>query len=213
MPSRKIEPILAYSLAGRVARVEGALLAVASGNAEYQARRAASCLLSPDVGDDVLLAIVPELGTFVLSVLVKTGEAARLSVDGDLEIQAQSGRVVVAARDGVDLVSTGGVGITSQSLRVTSRVAELVLDNLSMVGSLAQAHVTRVKVAADTIDQAAQRLTQRLQRAYRFVSGTDQLRAERVDIAADKTLSVHAENAVVTAAELVKVDGGQIHLG
>ena len=213
MPSRKIEPIVAYPLAGRITRVEGALLTVASGNTEYQARRAASCLLSPEVGDDVLIAAVPERGTFVLSVLVRTGEAARLSVDGDLEIQARGGRVVVAARDGVDLVSTAGVGITSQNLRVTSRVAELVLDNLSMVGSLAQAHVTRVKVAAETIDQAAQRLTQRLQRAYRFVAEMDQLRAARVDIAADKTVHVHGENAVVTAAELVKVDGGQIHLG
>ncbi|MFO0587747.1 MAG: DUF3540 domain-containing protein [Polyangiaceae bacterium] len=209
----KIEPTVAYQVAGRITRAQGAVFAVSSGNTEYQARRAASCLLAPEEGDEVLLAVVPDRGVFVLAVLERAGDGARLQVDGDLEIQAASGRVVIAAKDGVDLVSTGRIGITSDTMHLTSRAAEIVLDNLSVLGAALQARVTQVKVVAESIDQAAGRLTQRLQRAYRFVAEMEQVRAGRVDIAAEKTVNVHAENTVVTAAELVKVDGGQIHLG
>ena len=209
----KIEPTVAYPLAGRITRAQGALFAVSSGNTEYQARRATSCLLAPEEGDHVLLAVLPDSGAFVLAVLERTGDGARLQLDGDLEIQAANGRVVIAAKEGVDLVSTAHVGVTSDSLKVTSRAADLVLDNLSLLGTAVQAQITRAKVVAESIDQAAGRLTQRVQRAYRFVAEMEQVRAGRVDIAAEKTLNVHGENTVVTAAELVKVDGGQIHLG
>lgn len=211
--AKKIEPTVAYPLAGRVTRAQGALFAVTSGNTEYEGRCAASCLLEPQAGDEVLLAIVPERGAFILSVLVRSGEAARLRVEGDLEIQVANGGVVIAARDGIDLVSTSNVGITSETLKLTTKAAEMVLDNLSLVGATVQAQMTKVKVIAESIDQVADRLTQRLKRAYRFVAEMDQVRAARVDIAAEKTMNLHAQNAVMTAEELVKVDGGQIHLG
>jgi hypothetical protein len=213
--ARKIEPEVAYQAAGRVARVQGSLFAVVSGSAEYEARRAASCLLEPAEGDHVLLSIVPSRGTFILAILERkaTGDSARLRFEGDLELHAPSGRVTIAAKDGIDLVSTGNVGVTSDTFKLTARTADLVLDHLGVLGATVQAQVTKVKVVAETIDQAADRLTQRLKRAYRFVAEMEQVRAARIDVAAEKTMSLHAQNTVVTAEELVKVDGGQIHLG
>lgn len=212
-PARKIEPEVAYQAAGRVTRAQGALFAVASGSAEYEARRAASCLIEPVEGDEVLLAIVPGRGTYVLAVLEREGEAARLQVPGDLELQAPGGRVVIAARDGIDLVSTGRVGVASEAFEVTARTADLVLERLGVIGEAVQAQLGKAKVVAESIDQAADRVVQRVKRVYRFVSESEQVRARRLDVAAEKTMSLHAENAIVTADELVKVDGGQIHLG
>lgn len=213
--ARKLEPQVAYQASGRVARAQGAMFAVESGNTEYDARRAVSCLLEPTDGDHVLLAIVPERGAFILAVLERGagGESARLAFDGDLEVSATSGRVVIAAKDGIDLVSTGDVGLVGDRVKVTARAAEMVVDHLGVVGGTVQAQLAKVKVVAETIDQAADRIVQRVKRAYRFVAETEQVRAQRVDVAAQKTMSLHARNTVVTAEELVKVDGGQIHLG
>ncbi len=41
----------------------------------------------------------------------------------------------------------------------------------------------------------------------------DQVKAEHIDYAASASMSLHAQNALVTAEELVKVDGEQIHVG
>lgn len=215
--AEKIEPEVAYQAAGRVTRAQGALFAVCSGSAEYQARRATSCLLEPQEGDVVLLSIVPGRATYVVAVLEREeGEragAARVVLDGDLELQVPNGRVVIAAKDGIELVSTRGVGITSEELKVTTRAAEVVIEHLGVVGGTVQAQLRKVKVVAETIDHAADRVVQRFKRAYRFVAEMDQTRAQRIDIAAEKTMSLHAGDAVVTARELVKVDGSQIHMG
>ena len=50
-----------------------------------------------------------------------------------------------------------------------------------------------------------------MKRSYRAVEETDQLRAGQIDYVAKETLSLHGENALLTAEELVKVDGEQIH--
>ena len=49
--------------------------------------------------------------------------------------------------------------------------------------------------------------------ASRTVEGLDQVKAEQIDYAAQKTASMRGENTLVTAEELVKVDGAQIHVG
>lgn len=211
--AKKIEPEVAYQAVGRIERVQGALYTVSSGNAEYQARRATSCLIEPVEDDCVLLSIVPERGIYVLAVLERQGELTRLAFDGDLEMRVPNGRFVVAAKDGIDLVSTADIGVVADGFKLTTRTAEIVLEHLGVVGTTIQAQVKKAKIVAESIDQAADRLTQRLKRAYRFVSEIEQVRAQRIDVAAEKTMNLHAQNAVVTAEELVKVDGGQIHLG
>ena len=50
-------------------------------------------------------------------------------------------------------------------------------------------------------------------RVRRTVEELDHVRAEQIDYAAKKTMSLHGDNAIVTANELVKVDGEQIHVG
>lgn len=212
--AKKIEPEVAYQAAGRITRVQGALFTVLSGSAGYDACRAASCLLEPQEGDTVLLSIVPGRRTYIVAVLEREAEGGgRLAFQGDTELQVRNGTLVVAAADGIDLVSTAAVRVTSEELKVTTRAANVVVDQLGLVGAAVQAHVQRVKVVAETIDQAADRVVQRLKRAYRFVAEMDQTRAQRIDLSADKSLNLHAENAVVTAQELVKVDGSQIHMG
>ena len=47
----------------------------------------------------------------------------------------------------------------------------------------------------------------------RVVEECDYLRSGEVDYRADKNMSLRGDNTMVTAKELVKVDGGQIHLG
>jgi len=63
------------------------------------------------------------------------------------------------------------------------------------------------------LKQYRHRFSQRVKNAYRRVEGMDQLRAQHIDHAADKTMSLRGENTLMTAKQLVKVDGEQIHMG
>ncbi len=176
--ARRAESLRAHHEVCCVVHVEGSVFTIASNGGEREARCAVSCLVEPAIADDVVVAIVPGRGCYILAVLEREdGAARRIVVDGDLRIDVPRGRF-----------------------------------QLALVGSVVRAEVEAVKLSATTFESIVERVTQRIKRAYRFVE-SEQVRAERLDYAATKTVRLHAENAVLTAEELIKIDGAQIHVG
>ena len=213
--AKKLETVEATQLSGYVARTEGPWCWVRCGDFEYRARRAASCFLDPQPRDHVLLALLGDKSAFVLAVLERgeEGSAATVSLDGDLSFRLPGGRFDVVAKDGVGLASTGDVSITSAGVAVKAIEGRIGIDRLTMLSQKLLAEVVTVKVVAGAIDSVLDRLTQKVKRAYRSVEELDQLRAKRVDYRAEKSMQLGAESAIVTATEIVKLDGEHIHLG
>jgi hypothetical protein len=215
--AKKLDPAVARQEVATVvvaAQDSAAMLTVRASGGTYEARRAASCLLAPEVGDEVLVAIIPGRPCYVLAVLERDVAApARLEVTGDLALQARGGRVSIAASTGLDLVTEGGANVVASELDVRAARGSVVLDQLSLLGRAVVASLGDAKVVSTALETVTERLVQRAKRAYRFVDGLDQVRAERLDYTADETASVRAKNTVLTAEQLVKVDGEQIHVG
>jgi hypothetical protein len=196
-----------------VAILEDGSIRVRTASGDHDARRAVSCLVAAEVDDVVLLARTPE-GAFILAVLSRERDAATtLAVPGDLAVRVPDGRLTLAASAGVDLLSAEEVAVTSGAVRVNAVEGSVVLQGLSFLGDVVRAEIDRVKLCAQAFDSVVERLTQKVQRSYRTVTETEQLRAERIDYTAEKVMSLHAEHALVSADELVKVDAEQIHLG
>jgi hypothetical protein len=196
-----------------VVREDGAVL-VRTASGEHEAHRAVSCLVAAEVDDLVLVARSPLEGAFVLAVLRREGNAATtLAVAGDLDVRLESGRLSLAAQEGVDLLSAREVSVTAGGLRVNAAEGHVVLQSLSFLGDAVRAEIDRVKLFAQSFDSVLERFSQQVQRSYRTVAETDQVRAQRIDYTAEKTLSLHGEHQLISADELVKVDAEQIHLG
>jgi hypothetical protein len=189
-----------------------ALVRTASG--EHPAERAVSCLVAPEVGDLVLVARPPDETAFVLAVLRRDPSVGtRVAIAGDLDLELASGRLRVAAQEGVELCAARDVCVAAGGLQVTAGEGRVVLGGLSFLGDVVRAEVDAVKLFASRFDAVLERVSQRVQRSYRTVAETDHVRAQRIDYAAEKTASVHGENTLVTADALVKVDAEQIHMG
>lgn len=198
----------AVVLANEPCRVRG------GGGVEYVVERAASCLMKPQVGDEVLVCLLPDRRAFVLAVLVRDGvRKTEISVDGDLSLRAEHGCVEIAASEGVSVVTPRNVEMVAGKLSIRAVAAVLASEAITMVGKTVHQEVDRVKLVARTLDTTLERFTQRAKQSFRLIQETDHLRAERVDYVAEKSITMHGEHAIVTAQELVKVDGGQIHLG
>lgn len=189
-------------------------LSVRTDDGSFTARRAASCLLQPEVGDVVLLAVVPSRDCYVLAVLEREpGAAARLRFDGDVDLHVPAGRLSVASQEGVALVTAGELALVGQQVSAQAEVGSVAVGALSVMADDARAELTRARVEAGSIDTVADRVTERVQRSYRTAEEFDHLRAGTIDHAARETLKLRSHDAVVTAEGLVKVDGAQIHLG
>jgi hypothetical protein len=197
-----VEPVPSHE-DGYVVRLEGLHLIVRSQRteAETRARRALSCLVAPNLGDRVLLARLDDGTTFVLAVLEREEEDAevRLSTDRSMTIEAPAGRVDIVGAEGVALVTAGKLTATFESL--------------SLAGERILANAKKSTIVGQVVEAIADVAAQRFKRAFRHVTEVDQLRAGHVDYQVDKALRIHSENAFVTAEQIVKLDGENIHLG
>lgn len=186
---------------------------VSIGGRELEATRAAMCLLEPRPGDEVLIAEVGER-RFVLGVLARApGSAARLSVEGDLELAVAAGALRVTAQRGVEVTTPAEASVTAARASLRALSADAVVEKARLLGGLLQLEATKVSTLAGTVETLCERLWQRAERAYRFVEGLDQLRAGNIDQRARQLARLHADNTVITAKHLAKVDAEQIHMG
>lgn len=198
---------------GTVTAVHEKRLTISAHDGVYQAERAVSCLVEPIARDFVLMALLPTGQAYVLAVLTRESEGATLSVDGDLRLRPNEGRVILASTEGVTIASSKDVSVAAGSLDVNAVEGVIGMRELRYVGRFLQAKIVNSKLSGGTLDRVFDRISETVKRAYRVVEELDQLRAERVDHTAKETMRLHGKHTVMTARELVKVDGEQIHMG
>ncbi len=211
--ARQIEPTAPQQFAAEVLGVEGGRLALRGERGAGVGRRALSCLVAPQAGDRVLVALLDgEL--WVLAVLEREGAAGvRIEADGDLELHAPRGRVAVNAREGVEVLTPGSAALSAGRLEVHGLDATLTLERVEVLAGMIEAEVEQMRGRFTAHDTVAERVTERVERVYRYVSELEQVRARRVDCAVQETLQLHAGDTLVTSERLVKIDGAQVHLG
>ncbi len=178
------------------------------------ARRAASCALAPALGDRVW--VVGELAgsLYVIAVLERADPSApaTLAFEGDVAVTA-GGRMTLAAREGIDLATPAGLGVSADELHVHARSGRAALQELSVVARRVLASLARVTHVGEVLELLVDRVTQRSKHSMRAIEGIDHTQAQTIDYRAQATAHIQAEHALVNGKELVKLDGGQIHLG
>lgn len=200
--------------AGTVARISGGRFQVVTSRGDYEATRAVSCLVEPRVDDEALVATLPNGACFVLAVLTRSGaQDATLTVDGNLAIDLPDGALSARAAKGVELQSDEGLVMRSRRLAIGAEQADVSVDRMSYLGRLLKAEAGSIKAVVGALDTVAERATQRLKRAYRWVEEMDHLRTKRLDYQATEIANLRGRNIMITAEQVAKIDAGQIHLG
>jgi Protein of unknown function (DUF3540) len=196
---------------------KGGAWTVRLGGTQYSAKRAKSCLVAPSPADEVLIAFGRGGECFILAVLEGIEDDAKavtkLRVDGDLEIHVGTGKFDVKAAHGANITSGTELNLTAQALSVRALQGSIFVDKLEHLGSRFKAEVEAIRVVGNACDSFFERVSQRVQRSYRTVEDLDQVKANRVDYAAETVMALRARHAVVHAEEICKVDAGQVQLG
>jgi uncharacterized protein DUF3540 len=199
---------------GTVTSTKGGVVIVRAPSGVLTARRAVSCMVAPDVGDVVVVAMLPTGAVYVHAVLERSGDSAtRLEIQGDLQIDLPTGAFRVAAARGVSLVTEADVAVAAGGLHVRAVDGSAALDRFTTVVGYLRTKAEKVLSMAGTVDLVAERVVETMKRCYRFVDEVDRKQAGTIDHRATGNLSMQAKNALVTAETLVKMDGAQIHLG
>lgn len=197
---------------GVVVAREAAAWLVRTANGVRTLGRAFSCLVEPAVNDRVLIAIEGVRGN-ILAILDRPGGgAAVLAHDDGMELRAASGGVTLTARDAVAL-NSAAIALRAGEIGITAGRANVAAGELELTGRSARASVQDAALHAENIDTLANRWTQRVKRAFRFVEESEIVQAGEMFQRVRGLFTSRAQTAVITAAEDMKVDGKRIHLG
>jgi hypothetical protein len=179
---------------------------------QLQARRAASCLLEPAVGDRVWLVVEGER-CYVLAVLERNADApATLRVDGDAKLRVD-GRLEVHAVDDLQLRSDRQVGIAGDEFQVQARVGRVFVRECTAVLRSLLTHATHSTLVAKLVETLADRVSTSSKTSCRNVTEIDQLHAGIIDHQAVEAARIAADKVIINGGEIAKVEAGQIHLG
>jgi hypothetical protein len=75
------------------------------------------------------------------------------------------------------------------------------------------ASLSKLTHVGNVLELLVDRVLQRSEHSTRVIAGTDQTQAQDITLDASHNVQVRSERTVVDGREIVKLDGGQIHLG
>lgn len=181
----------------------------------WHAARAASCLLEPRAGDKVLIACSEDgEEAYVLAVLTRASDAStEIAVEGDLRLVSRDGRVEMAGRTGLRMVTPADLETSAGTMTMRAQEAKLFVKSMAYLGREIVSQVRAVKLAGGRLDGAWESIRQQAKRVYRTATEGEYVRAATFDVRCDNHLELHGENAAITAKQLVKMDAGQIVMG
>ncbi|MEW6265908.1 MAG: DUF3540 domain-containing protein [Thermodesulfobacteriota bacterium] len=205
-------PVLEY---GQVLSEVERLFMVENGFGRIKAVQAASCLLKPEKGDRVLLALAPTGESHILAVLERASgpdSERRIIFDGPVHIEGRDDLRLTAAQD-LTLSSANKLTAASESLEVNTAFGLARFKKFTYIGRMLHGQVERVKMIGQSLDLVFRRVVQRLTASYRYVAEHEEVQAASTRWLVDGTMIMHSRNSIIKSEKHVKVEAEQIHLG
>ena len=214
IPQRVEETQKVFQGRGTIVETTSNEYVVRNRDGQFRTRRAVSCLVELEVGDEVLFAGRQTGELYVLYVLNRPrGKATRLGVPGDLVLSIKKGRFLAAATEGIHFVSQRRLTTQSKALRINADDGTLSLDHLAYFGKKVCADIGQLRTVMDILDSTLDVLHQRTEQSRRVVEERDQVRAKEIDYSAKENLILKGKNTLVSAKSMFKAISEQICLG
>jgi hypothetical protein len=202
---RNMQPVMEYGIID--SRQDG-FFEISTETGMFRASRAVSCIVSPEVGDLVLIAL-DDIGTcYILSILeraVRPQGNTDLAFDGNVNIRVSGGSLSLASDEGLSLASP--------NFGLDAREATVRIDKTSFFGRIVENNVAKIKLLAESMDSIIKRTVERVRSSYRYVEEHEEVQSASTRMIVDGTLTMHTKNTMHIAEGHVKIDAEQIHLG
>ncbi|NDJ56385.1 DUF3540 domain-containing protein [Enterobacteriaceae bacterium 4M9] len=180
---------------------------VESNGLGWTCRRAASCLLTPELGDTVLIVQSDNDTLWLLAVLERASpeNLSHIGVNGSLCISTIGGSLT--------LESERQLALSGQDLQMTAERGRCAIDTLEFEGEEVSARVGIGRWVGNRCESVWQTVTQLSQTLFRQVKQTEHVRAGQLDYQAEDYLRLHARNTLISAKDITRIDSEQIHVG
>jgi hypothetical protein len=179
---------------------------------EWVCRRAASCLLQPQMDDTVLISGPERARVYLIAIIEQAQQnESTVSVPGKLNILADSVNIHSAAT--MQLHGGTALDINTAQLKLSAQKGQCVVDEMQYVGRELKTTVGMMRVIGKVYESIMDRLSFMSRTSFKITAEVEHLRAGTIDYQAEQSARLHSKYTMITAKDLVKVDGKQIHMG
>jgi hypothetical protein len=160
----------------------------------YQAFRAASCLVLPQLGDTVLFAVGEDYH-WIVAVLVRAGER---------ELHLNSTSIYANAAN---------INLSATSIKTNSECWNANHGRIELNAGHFTGQVAVLNWLSDKVSTFVSFLLSRSRNSLREVSEIDSTRCGNFDLKVDETMAMSSKTGVISSQALMKIDSTQIHIG
>ncbi|HLU01692.1 MAG TPA: DUF3540 domain-containing protein [Advenella sp.] len=200
-------------LVGTVQLVNGALFTVNCDGVDWVCQQALSCLIEPQVGDQVIISGPDHDRVYLIAVVSRSSEApVALRVHGDLAIQSINGSVSMHSATQTHLGSADTLVISARHYEQNNESASITVGQMSYAGQEVEVAAGKTTFFSTVIGVMADRINSIARLCFRHVREVDHVRAQTIDYEAEKLTRVHGGYTTLTAQDVMKINGDQIHM-
>ncbi len=200
-------------LSGAIESIDEQGYRIISGEGDFIANRAFSCIVAPEVADTILFSRNGRQCS-ILAIIERPGSTdTQLIFPGDITVNAAQGQMNLHARQDINISSQQKISQLSEDYSLVSKKALLSVENLTAVGSRLVSNIGHVQTIADTLETVAGNLLQKVRNSFRQVDGVDQTRAQEMIVTVKNLYSQRSRQAAILAKKDIKVDAERIHMG
>ena len=169
----------------------------------WKASVAASCLLAPEIGDEVLFAPLDDGRAFVLAVLTRKATEAQLAFPHGVRV-ASPAPVRLQSSQTLELTAAD-TSLATGSLQVQAASAEATIASASLVTRM-------LRSFGERLEQTFARFAGRFGSAQRLISGDDETQAQNMRVCVQDCSLTQAGTVTQLAKDVVRIDAPQVHI-
>lgn len=177
-------------------------------------KQATSCLIEPLEGDRVLVEGRIDGEMYITTILERVSEVAPvIKIQGGLQLRVEGGKLQIQSEEGIDLTTLGSLCMTSEQLDLRADEGNVYFSKLSYIGKNLMSQIESISALGGIMNFIVDTVVQKSKTSHRVIEDTEYVRSRHINYQASHNMQMHGKNTMLTAEELVKLDGEQIHMG
>ena len=189
-------------------------IVIGIGGISKAARVAFSCLVRPEVGDEVLCSSDESGAHYILGIIERPGDQdMTLSFPADATMLAQEGSIAMLSGRSVTMAAADKLNCFSDQAVHKSREAVMDFDEVTARGTHLQANFETVRLISRMVNTMAHQLIERVKNYIRRTEDYDQVNAGQMTRKVEGLYSMDSRHTVMVSRKDTKIDGERIHMG
>jgi hypothetical protein len=177
-----------------------------------RAERAFSCLVTPEVGDRVLVGDTGDR-TYVLAVLERPNASeSTIELDGDVKMSLPGGKLEITAKEGITLGTPNELDLVAGKLGLSGEALAAAFKKIDIFGDAVEAQLTNVKMFSKKLQSKVGSAVQHFTMRHATVDTVESVKADTIKQTAKGIMSLKSMFSFIKSEKNVKIDGKQIFL-